>query len=645
MRSDQFHHLLQPMQIGQTVFKNRMLAAPTSVPTLDHWGHLTAQNIAYYEEKAKGGFASVTLGEGAVYSKDGLTHGPQIRLDDPSAVPSLTEMAEAIHAHNALASIELTHGGGMSKPAFNGGQNPIGPSTMVNKQGYHVIEMSEEKMLEIADAFGQAAAFVKGCGFDMCMIHGGHGWLLGQFLSPLFNHRTDQYGGSVENRMRFPLMVIDRIRQAAGPGFLIEYRFSGDEFYPGGYTIEDGIKFAQILDGKVDLIHVSAGLHIIEPTLVKTHPSIFHRHGENVCLADAIRSHVSTPVVAVGALSDPEAMEEILAQGKANLVSMARQSLADPYLPKKLLMGQRDNVRPCVRCLECMGASLGFGPVELHCTVNPIVGREWKEQLRKPAAQVKKVLVAGGGPGGMMAAVTAAKRGHTVTLCEAKASLGGALNVAEGVSFKSELLKFRNYLIRQVEKAGVDVRLNTAVDETLVQALAPDVLIAALGAEPIVPPIPGVDLEHVIGCEAAEHAPLGDRVVIIGGGLIGCELAIHLTQKGHHVTIAEMMEQVAKDAKLFHRVAVMDQLRPVMVETGARCTEITSQGVWTERSDGTRKLLEADSVVIAVGMRALLSQAEALRPLVREFIPIGDCTKPGKIMNAVRAGYDAAMDL
>ena len=645
MKSNQFSHLLQPMQIGRTVFKNRMLAAPPSVPTLDHWGHLTAQNIAYYEEKARGGFASVTVGEGAVYSKDGLTHGPQIRLDDPSAVPSLMELTEAIHSHNALASIELTHGGGMSKPAFNGGQDPIGPSAMVSKHGYQVAEMSEEKMYEIAEAFGKAAAFAKGCGFDMCVIHGGHGWLLGQFLSPLFNHREDQYGGSVENRMRFPLMVIDNIRRSAGPGFLIEYRFSGDEFYPGGYTIDEGVAFAKLLDGRVDLIHVSAGLHLIEPTLVKTHPSIFHQHGENVCLAAAIKPHVSTPVVTVGAMSDPDLMERYLAEGKADFISMGRQTLADPHLPKKLLMDRSDDVCPCIRCLECMGASLGFGPMELHCTVNPILGREFKEQLRRPAGEPKRVLVAGGGPGGMMAAITAARRGHTVTLCEAKDHLGGALNVAEGVPFKANLLRFRNYLIHQLEKSGAEIRLSTPVDDALVRALDPEVLIAALGAEPIVPPISGVDLDLVVGCEQAESAPLGKRVVIIGGGLIGCELAIYLNGKDHQVTIAEMLDDVAKDAKLFHRVAVMDQLRPVTIETGARCTEITPQGVWTQARDGSRKLLEADSVVIAVGMKSRLAQAEALRPLVREFIPIGDCTKPGKIMNAVRAGYDAAMDL
>lgn len=643
---DKYEALLQPMRIGKTVFKNRLLASPTSVPTLDARGHLTAQNIAYYEEKAKGGFACVTLGESVIYSKDGHSHDPQICLDDPSAVPSLTEMAEAIHSHNALASLEITHGGGMSNPKFNHGQNPIGPSAMISKQGYQVEEMSVEKIREVADAFGRAAAFAKSCGFDMCLIHGGHGWLLAQFLSPLTNHRTDEFGGSLENRMRFPLMVVDSIRRQAGRDFLIEYRFSGDEYYEGGYTIEEGVEIAKMLDGKVDLIHVSAGLHYLEPTLVKMHPSIFHRHGENVWLAEEIKKHVKTPVVTVGGLSEPDILEGILRDGKADFIAMGRQSLADPYLPDKLLHGREDEICPCIRCLECMGASLGFGPVELHCTVNPVVGREFKEQLRRPAKTSRKVLVAGGGPGGMEAAIVAAERGHKVILCEAQNRLGGALNVAEGVSFKQNVLRYRDYLIRELQRTGVEVRLGTKVDEKIVADIAPDALFASLGADPIVPPFAGIDLPHVIlGGGAAEKAELGHRVTIIGGGLIGCELAVHLTQKGHEVTVVEMLDKVAKDAKLFHRIALMEQLEQVDVRISTKCLEILPEGIAVETPEGKRETIPADNVVVAVGLRPRYEETDALRSLVRDFVAIGDCLRVGKIGTAVRAGYDAAMDL
>ena len=646
MAAKTHERLLEPLRIKNIIFRNRMFAGPTSVPTMDQWGHYTPQNIAYFEEKAKGGFALVTLGECVIYSKDGKTHDPQLVLDDPTSVPCLVEMAEAIHSHGAVASIEITHGGAMSKVAFNNGKPPLGPSPIVNKQGVQVEELTKEKIAEIAEAFGDAAFFAKRCGFDMCTIHGGHGWLLSEFLSPIFNRRTDEFGGSIENRTRFPLMVCDAIRRKAGEDFLIEYRFSGDEFYPGGYTIEDGIEIAKRLDGKVDLFNVSAGIHFLEPTIVKMHPSIFHSHGENASLAKAIKEAVNTPVVTVGGYSEPDKMEKILEEGYADAICMGRQSLADPYFPEKVFEGRTEDIRPCLRCLECMGASLGFGPIEVHCSVNPKLGRELKERTRPAPGPKKRVLVAGGGPGGMMAAITAAERGHEVIPAEASGKLGGALNMAEQVDFKEALLRLRDHLACQLEKKGVDVRLNTPVNEELVESIDPDVLIGAIGAEDIVPPIKGVDLPGVIiGGMKAETAELGEKVAIIGGGLVGCELAIALKRKGHEVTLLEMMDEVGRDAKIFHKVALIDQLKGVNVVTGIKCDEITEEGVTGETKDGERKLFRADNVVCVCGMRPLIDKSEELRRMVKRYRPIANCCHPGKIMDAMRAGYDAGMDI
>lgn len=646
MVAEAYKKLLEPLRIKNTVFRNRMFAGPTSVPTMDKWGHFTSQNIAYFEEKAKGGFALVTLGECVIYSKDGKTHDPQLALDDPTSVPCLVEMAEAIHSHGAVASIEITHGGAMSKPAFNNGKLPLGPSPMINKQGVQVEELTVDKIREIAEAFGEAAYFAKRCGFDMCTIHGGHGWLLSEFLSPIFNHRTDEFGGSVENRTRFPLMVIDEIRKKAGKDFLIEYRFSGDEFYDGGYSIEEGIEIAKALDGKVDLFNVSAGIHFLEPTIVKMHPSIFHSHGENASLAKAIREKVNTPVVTVGGYSEPDKMEKILEDGVADAICMGRQSLADPHFPEKVLEGRTEDITPCLRCLECMGASLGFGPVELHCSVNPILGREFKERMRTPSDSKKKVLVAGGGPGGMMAAITAAKRGHDVILCEASDKLGGALNMAEYVDFKEALLRLRDHLALQMEKYGVEVRMNCKVDENIVSSVDPDYLIGAVGAEDIVPPIKGIDLPNVlIGGIEAEKEELGNRVTIIGGGLVGCELAISLKRRGHEVTLIEMESEVARDAKIFHRVALMDQLKDVNIVTGIKCEEITEKGASGIGPNGEKVLFESDNVVIVCGMRPMIEESEKLRKMVKRYRPIANCCHPGKIMDAIRAGYDAGMDI
>ncbi len=504
--------ILEPIQVGPLTFRNRIVSAPTSIALLGEQGRVNADVIAYYEQKAMGGCAVVTVGESIVRIADGRSHPRQIPLDDPDEIPGLVRLADAIHAHGAHASIQLSHGGGLCPPVFVGGR-AIGPSDIIKDTegtcghpspfNSHVRGISEDEIEEIADCFGRAAAFVKHCGFDMCMVHGGHGWLIHQFLSPLTNFRTDKYGGSIKNRIRFALLVIQKIREYAGFSFPIEFRMSGSERCEGGYGIDTGVEFAKMLDGKVDLIHVSAGTQESLYSEALMHPTVFQQHGENVNLAAEIKRNVKTPIVTVGALSEPDKLEEILRSGQADILALGRGLIADPYLPKKIAQGRSNDVTVCLRCHECMDAMISRD--SLYCTVNPSIGREVRFMNIPLARTRKKVLIAGGGPAGMYAAIIAAERGHDVTLCEGSDRLGGALHFADHIDFKVNILKFEQQLERRVSSLPIKVLLNTKADERLVRRMAPDAFFVATGAVPTTPPIPGIDRPEV--CYAAEANP------------------------------------------------------------------------------------------------------------------------------------------
>lgn len=653
MVTRKFPHLFSPLKIGPLTLKNRIEAAPTSLAELSPDSYLTRESIAYYRLKAKGGAAIVTIGESIVHTPTGRSHPKQIPLDDKGVIPSLVEAADAIHQYGALASIELSHGGMECDPVFLNGRNPIGPSARTIEIGFRtagartveVEEMSEALMDEIAEAYAEAAATVKTAGFDMCMVHAAHGWLLAQFLSPLINQRTDRYGGSLENRARFPLMVLDRIRERVGRDFPIEFRMGGSELAEGGYTIDDAVALARMVESKVDLLHVSAGAHYFIDTMTTMHPSMFLPHGCNVYLAEAVKKVVGIPVATVGGISDPAQMEEIIASGKADVVAMARGLMADPEIPKKALHGRDDEIVHCLRCFECIGGM--FITSTTKCAVNPIIGREFEAGFAVPPTRPKKVMVVGGGPGGMQAAITAAGRGHEVTLYEKSGSLGGALKYAAGVSFKTDLDKFMQHLIREVAALpGIRVVLSRDATPELVEAENPDVVIVAVGAEPILPDIPGLDRDSVIMAADAHSkgARIGGRVVVVGGGLVGCETALHLAQQGKDVTVVEMLDDVAPDANIMHRRALMLELqRSVQIRAGLRCTEIAADGVVVVDREGKQAVVPCDTTVIAVGYKPRSEVVDALRDTALEVMTVGDCVKPRRVLHAIRTGYDAGM--
>ncbi|MBA7589289.1 NADH oxidase [subsurface metagenome] len=384
-------------------------------------------------------------------SKRGRIGLSEIILDDPTALPPIYRMASAINRHGAVATVELQHTGAMSYFSAKRGNQIYGAVDGLNPIGEFVPEMPEAVIEETIEAYANAAAFAKFCGFGMVTVHAGHGWLLSQFLDPKVNNRKDQWGGSLENRCRFPIAVIDRIKQKCGRGFPVDIRISGAMCYEGGYGIDEGVAIAKQLDGKVDIIHVSAGSHEVPEVFTVMSPSMFLPDGVNVKYAAEIKKHVKTPVATVGALGDPELMEEIIASGKADVVMVARALMADPDMPKKARGGKTDEIRPCLRCFVCFSGVVT--KQQYMCAVNPEIGFEQDSRHELPPAVKKTVLVAGGGVAGMQAALTASQRGHKVILCEKGDRLGGVLRCEEKVPFKKLLSDYLDYQARMLSRA------------------------------------------------------------------------------------------------------------------------------------------------------------------------------------------------
>ncbi len=642
-----YERLLAPLKIGGITVKNRMFSSPTSLAELGPEEHYSKENIEYYKLRALGGAAVVPVGDVIVDLDTGRSHPQQVGINDPSAAPYLCAMADAIHAGGAMASVEIDHGGALCDPAFIGGKCAFGPSGYIDPWGDEVKEMTEEQMYWVADKFAEGARNARDFGFDMVMLHGGHGWLLHQFISPVTNHRTDKWGGSLENRMRFPLLVIEKVRAAVGRQFPIEIRMSGTEYIEGGYGPEEGVEIAKMLDGKVDLIHVSAGTQQEEYSAVLMHPGAFQKDMFNGYLAAEIKKHVKTPVLTVGAFNMPEDMEKFLEDTGVDAIAMGRALIADPFLPRKVMEGKPEEITPCIRCTECQSGMMKNRV--MRCSVNPYIGRECEVFHPLPTYVHKKILIAGGGPAGMEAALLGVERGHQVVLCEVSDRLGALRFADNDTWFKEPMRRYRDSQVEKVMRCGAEVRLNTPVTKEIVDEVKPDVLIAAVGGEPFGVPVPGADGENVIfGAYITPQTEIGKSVVIIGGGFIGCEEAVDLASKGHDVVILEMIDTLAANAARVHRIGLMHEIEireNITQATGMRCTKIDEKGVYALDKDGKEVFFPCDTVVMASGMRSRSAEVEALRPLVKEFYVIGDARKAAKIMNGTRDAYDAIVTL
>ena len=646
-----YPHLSSPITIGRTVFRNRMFSAPMGGTDISNDGCIGPKSTAFYELRARGGAAAVTVSELMVHPATDGSHAYHLDESILNSLASATYTADAIRRHGAIPSLELSHSGMfagtyMTDKTKQKSMHQWGPSATVRADGVKVRELTGGMIDEIVESYAHVAGLAKRAGFEMLMIHGGHGWLINQFLSPMFNHRTDEYGGTLENRYRFAVEVLKAVRQAVGPFFPLEFRMSGSEMIPEGYGLEDGVEIAKQIEPYVDIIHVSAGTY--QKTFGNTHPSMFTDHGCNVHLAAEIKKHVSKPVATIGGLNDPAQMEEIIASGQADIVYMARALLADPELPRKVVENRDEEIVRCLRCFTCMAERAATST--RRCTVKPLIGREMDGTQIVPVRECerKKVLVAGGGPGGLYAAYTAARRGHEVILCEKENEVGGILKSEQALPFKHEMYELSGTYKLLAEKAGVEIRLNTEVTPEYVEKENPYALIIAAGSAPLVPPIPGLRGENVVVVNNyyKEKDKVTDDVVVFGGGLAGCECAIHLGMEGKRVHLVEMRDLLAPDANVRHRPLLLKEIEKyVTVHTGYRGLEVTAEGIWCEDPEGEKVLVPGTSVICALGQRSRTDVVEALMDTAPYVRVIGDASRVSTITNAVYWGHHAALDI
>ena len=644
-----YPNLCSPITLAGVTFKNRMFSAPMGGTDITNDGCIGPKSTAFYELRAKGGAGAVTVSECMVHPRTDGSHAYHLDTGILNSLACAAYTADAIHRHGAVPSLELSHSGMyagtyMTDKSRQQNLNQWGPSDTVRADGVAVKSLTKEMIDEIVGAYANAAGLAKRAGFEMLMSHGGHGWLLNQFLSPYFNKRTDEYGGSLENRCRLAVEVLKAVRSAVGEQFPIEFRMSGSELFDGGYDLEEGIRIARQLEPYIDLLHVSAGTY--QRGFGDTHPSMFKPHGANVYLAEAIKKQVSVPVAAIGALNSPEQMEEIIASGKADVVYMARALLADPYLPRKVTENREKEIVHCLRCFTCMAERAVTAT--RRCAVNPLIGRELEGDEILPAAKKKKVLVAGGGPAGLYAAYTAARRGHQVLLCEKEAELGGILRSEQAIPFKKEMYELAATYTKLALDAGVNIRLNTEVTGAYARGEEADAVIIAVGSEPLCPPIPGLDGENVVLVNDyyCEKEKVGSDVIVLGGGLAGCECAVHLGMEGKTVHLVEMRKELAPDANVRHRPLLLAQVdQYAAVHTGYRAVRVSREGVLCEDSEGGQHLICAETVICALGQRSRRDAAGELRDAAPYTAVIGDARRVSNITNAVYEGYHAALDI
>lgn len=656
-----FTHLLSPMKVGNKVYKNRIVSAPMAFS-------LVAQNpmaaeVSYrkLEGPAKGGNACVILGETDINFRDAVRipgfkpfdfAKPEEDMDTFNAVKTY---ADRIKKHDCIALAELVHCG-KEKVPFNDQQEAIGPVACTNSAGVPVRAMTKDDMDRIANDFAVAAVYMQKAGFDGILVHGGHGFIFTQFLSPLMNTRTDEYGGSLENRAKFPIQICKAIREAVGPDFLFELRIDGTDHQPGGITPDETGKFIQMVEQYITSVHVTCGIYE-ESVKSGTESSMFHEHGLNIEPASIIKKYTSLPVGAVGGINSPEQVDQAIADGKIDFAIFGRQMLADPDFTQKCMDGDEAQIRRCLRCYKCFPGSpeegyddLPFTSEQLavyvgHCTINPMAHLPFDiEQLPPAEKGPQKVLIIGAGIAGIQAAITAAERGHKVTLAEKSDKLGGLLYFTDVDIDKPDLRNFKDMMIREVKRHDVEILMNTEVTPEFIKEFAPDAVILATGSVPSCPPINGIENAHQAMSVYDGTCEPGKKVVMIGGGLVGCETGLYLQKTGHEVTVVEMLDRVANESFGMYREALVWEMEKnnMTMLPKTKCLEITPNSVKIENADGVQEL-EADTVLYALGMKSV--EYSALKEAAGDasVYVIGDAIRPGKVDQCTRTGYIAAL--
>ncbi len=636
--------LFEPGRVGPMEIKNRLVCAPMMRNYGSLEGFVTQRSLDHYESVAKGGVGLIIIEATCIDAPRGKGFHYGLLLDDDRFLESFAKLAEVIHRHGAKVAVQLHHAG-PAGPLKTTHMQPVGPSALGLRADGPCRELRVSEIRDIEAKFGSAALRAKKAGLDGVEIHAAHGYLLSSFLSRASNRRQDDYGGNLENRARFLLETLEAIRYSVGSDFPVWPRINGQEFgVPLGFTLQEAVALAGMLERKgADALHVSGRG---EGDFLGYHSGNFYDPAGNLAhLAEAVKKTVRIPVISVGKMTLTLA-EEMLTQGKADLIAMGRNLLVDPELPKKAMEGRFEDIRPCLSCRYCSDAA-NAERKGVRCQVNAALGMEGEWGFQK-AEKRKKVMIVGGGPAGLEAARVAALRGHEVLLYEKDLNLGGQMAFATVPPYKTSIREFTEYLTGQIKKSGVKVHTGIEVTPDLVANVKPDAVILATGVLPLIPRLEGVTLRKV--CQAEEvlqGKSVGERVAIIGGGLVGCELADHLSEKDKKVVILEMLPEIPKGKCITVMIRLLGRLKKKGVEilTGARCQEITDTGLTFLDGEGLKKTLDVDTVILAAGSRSNRALYEPIARLVPETYVIGDCVEPGHIRDAVADGYQIARRL
>ena len=637
-------HVFSPYTIKNVTFPNRLVVSAMVTNFCNKDGSASERYIAYHEEKAKGGFGMIITEDYAIRVK-GKGFSNVAGMWDDSLIDSHSELTRRVHQYDSKIIAQIYHAGRQTHQGVTGFP-PEAPSAVpcpANKQIPH--ELTVEEIKDIEQDFADCARRCKQAGFDGIEIHGGHGYLVAEFMSSYSNKRIDQYGGSLTNRMRFPLEAIAAIRKAVGEEFIVGFRISADELVPGGRTKEDTKTIALMLEAAgIDFLHVSAGVYGSSYAIA---PPQAIQHGWLTDFAKEVKEIVHIPVITVGRINDPLIADQIIRSGKADFVTMARASLCDPHMPEKARQGNFEEIRYCIACSQgCMGVLLKDKPI--HCALNPMLGQEYK-YINKQTDQFKKVLVVGGGPAGMQAAITAAEQGHQVILYEKNNCLGGQYRLAAIPPNKGEITSFLYWQQIMLKKLGVNVILNQQVDKDLIENSDCDVVIVATGGKPIIPEISGVGSKNVVtACEILDGKVFcGQKAVVIGGGQIGTETALHLAVHRKDVTLIEMTNDLAiketAHPREFLLKAVEDSTINVILNGCVK--DIREDSVVVEIAKDQLIEVQADTVILAIGMQEENALSKSIVDCKKKIITIGDAKEVRQVMDAVREGFETAMNL
>ena len=644
IKQTEFVKLFEPCKIGRMELVNRLVMPPMGNNYGSEDGYVTDRMIDYYAERAKDGPGLLITEMVCTEFPLGRRGSHQLRIDDDSYIEGLSRLTQCIHDCKRKMAIQLCHAGILAGTR-DMGLLPVGPSPVDKSGGLKGRELNRDEIEVIITNFVKVALRGTKANFDGIEVHAAHGYLLAQFLSPAWNKRQDDFGGSIRNRARILTEIISRIKMALGENYPVWCRMNGREYgIEHGLTIAEAKEIAFLVEkAGCDAIHVSGfgyGAYYGYNRAGMGTPG-----GNLAGLAAGIKNVVNVPVIAVGKIN-LNLGEQLVRESKADFIAIGRSQIADPNLIKKASEGNDDEIRPCIKCNVCVD-DLITQDTSLHCSVNASVGKE-REYKIKRAQKKKRVLVIGGGPGGMEAAIVAALRGHAVTIMEKQPQLGGKLILAAAPPHKDEIQLFIDYLIRQTKKSGVTFELGKEADTNRIKTLKPDVVILATGSTPLVPKIRGINNKRVVFAEdVLAGKETGQSVVIIGGGLVGCETAEFLAEKGKAVTIVEMLDEIAIGVNLSYKIELINRLAAagVTMLTGARCQEINEKFAVITIKEGKAQNIEADSLVLAVGAQPDIKLLKDIKDLVPEIYPVGDCVEPRRIINAIGEGHRVGLSI